>query len=74
MLQLSSEKILRYQISLERICKKLVSVLTTSTLVTKIRKEVVQIARAGKNGKESKSSKYLENLAQVLCLWYLITF
>lgn len=54
--------------------KKLVSVLATSTPITRIRKEAVQTAEAtGKDGKESKS-EYLENLAQVLCIWYPITF
>ena len=50
--------------------KKLVSVLATSTLVTGTRKEAVDIigtAQASKDGKKSKS-KYLENLAQVLCI------
>ena len=35
--------------------------------------EVADSARIGKNKKESKD-KYLENLAQVLCICYLINF
>ena len=35
--------------------------------------EAIETARAGKDGNESKS-EYPENLTQVLCIWYSITF
>ena len=56
--------------------KKLVSVLATSTLMTRTREKVVETLKAVKNveigqdGKESKSE--YPNLAQVLCIWYPI--
>ena len=48
------------------------SVLATSTPVTKTKEEAVEAAAVGKDGTESKS-KY-PNLAQVSCIWYPITF
>ena len=59
--------------------KKLVSVLVTSTPVTKIREEMVETAKAietagtGKDGRKIKS-EYPENLAQVPCIYYSINF
>lgn len=42
--------------------------------VTRTRKKVVETTKIfSKNGEESKD-KYLENLAQVPCIWYPITF
>ena len=75
MLYLLSKKILLKQISSEseKEAKKLVLVLVTSTPVTGTRKEVAEAAGAGKNGKESKG-EYLENLTQVPCIRYPITF
>ena len=67
MLPLLLEKILLEQVSpksKERV-KKLVSVLATSTPVTKTKKKTVEIdeaAKACKNGKKSESD-YPENLA-----------
>ena len=58
--------------------KKLLSVLATSMSVTKTREETVGTAEAvesaeiGKDGAESKDE--YPNLAQVLCIRYLITF
>lgn len=57
MLQLSLEKILHHQVSLEIGCKKLILVLVTSMPVTKARDEAesIKIVGADKNGKESKA-------------------
>ena len=76
MLQLLPEGILRHQVFPE--IKKLVSVLATSTSVTETKEktietaETVKTAEVGKDGKESKDE--YPNLAQVPCIWYLITF
>ena len=83
MLQLSTERTLRHQVSPET--KKLVSVLVTSTLVTRTRKKTVETAEAletakvietaetDKDGKKNKS-KYQKHFARVLCIRYLINF
>ena len=64
--------------------KKLVSVSTTSTPVTGTGEEAVESAESVENGeavetaefdKDGKESKgAYPNLAQVLCIWYPITF
>ena len=80
MLQLLLEEIVHHQISLKT--TKLVLVLATSTPVIKTREEAVEIVQIveavktvwkGKNSKKNKG-KYLENLAQVPCILYPITF
>lgn len=43
-------------------------------LVIATKKKVVETVKTGDNGKEIESSKYPENLAQVPCIQYLITF
>ena len=72
MLQLSPKKTLRQQVSLEKRCTKLVSVLGTFASVTETKKEAlatteiaetIEIAETTKDGKESESGEYLENLA-----------
>ena len=75
MLQLSPEGTLRYQIFPETRCKKLVLVFAISTQVTKAGKktELVDAAGTGKDGKNS-NGEYPENLAQVPCIRYPITF
>lgn len=53
--------------------KKLVSVLATSTLMTRTREEAIEAIEiaetvgVSKDGKENED-KYLENLVQVLCI------
>ena len=49
--------------------KKLVSVLVTSTLVTRIREKAVETAEAdGKDGEQSEG-EYSENLVHIPCIW-----
>ena len=48
--------------------------LATSMLVIKIRKKMVETARAGKDGEESKGYEYLKDFLQVPCIRYFITF
>ena len=76
MLDLLLEGILLEQVSpeSEEGGKKLVLVLITSTPATGTREEAVETAETiGKNGKESEG-EYLENIARVPCIWYLIIF
>ena len=87
MLLLPLEEVLLKQVSPKpkKGDKKLVSVLATSTPLTETREEavetvetgktaeVVETTGAGKDGKQSKG-KYSKNLAQVLCIQYLIIF
>ena len=50
------------------------SILTTSTPATEIRKAVVEtIGAVDKDGQKNEGD-YWENLAQVPCIWYFITF
>ena len=67
----------------EKRVKKLVLVLITYTSVIATRKEVVEITktaetvettRTEENGEENKGGRYPENLIQVLCIQYPITF
>ena len=66
--------------SSEKLCKKLVLIWATSTLVAGTREEVVKTAKTiqttkiGKNGKENKGSEYIESLVQVSYIRYFITF
>ena len=58
----------------EEEAKKLVSVLATFMPATGIREKAVETTETvSKDGKESKGN-HLENLVQVLCIWYPITF
>lgn len=81
MLQLSTEKALRYQVSLEKRFKKLVSVLAIFILVTRTGEkadeiaeiaktaEIVETVRANKDSKKSKGSENpRSNFARVLCI------
>ena len=59
--------------------KKLVSVLATSTAVTKTREKTIETAKAVETtgaGKDDEKSKgeYPEDFARVLCIWYPINF
>lgn len=81
MLQLLPERALSNQVSLEKRLKKLVLVLAICTPVTRTRKkafetaETAKTAEASKNGEENEGGENLRsNLAQILYIWYPITF
>lgn len=77
-LEISLKRVLRYQVSPEKIFIKLISVLATSILVAIAGKEISGIAetkKTGENGENSKNEdKNWTNLAQVLYIQCLITF
>lgn len=69
--------------SLEKWCKKLVSVLPISTLVTRTKEEVIETAEtaeaveatgASKNSKKIEGGEHLGNFAWVSYIWYPIIF
>ena len=49
-------------------------VLTTFTPVTATRKEVIETAETSEDGKNGEGDEYPENLVQIPCIWYPITF